>query len=74
MGYIIPVKSREQYIAAIRVLEQLPGTWASRGPSSAPVLLVTDMHYQALVKAGIVSANGKEENGRGKKASKKAKA
>ncbi len=67
MGHIIRIQSREQYIAALNVLDDLPGMWHARGPSTAPVLLVTDAHYQALVKAGVVSANGKEVKARGKK-------
>lgn len=71
MGYIIPIKSRQQYIDAIRVLEKLPGTWQSRGPSSAPVLLVLESHYMELVKAGVVPENGQEGKARGKKATAK---
>jgi cell division GTPase FtsZ len=74
MGHAIRIQSREQYIAAIRVLDKLPGMWRGIGPASAPVLLVLDSHYKALVKAGVVSPNGKEGQGRDKKASaKKAK-
>ena len=74
MGHMIRIQSREQYMAAHRVLDKLPGMWHARGPVEAPVLLVLDSHYKALVKAGVVSPNGKEGKARGKKAAaKKAK-
>ena len=67
MANIIRIKSRDQLIAAYRVLDRLPGTWHSRGPAEAPTLLVLDSHYEALVKAGVVAPNGKEGKARGKK-------
>jgi len=68
MGHVIRIQSREQLLAAYRVLDTLPGTWHSRGSAETPTLLVLDTHYKALVEAGVVSPNGKEENSRGKKA------
>jgi hypothetical protein len=68
MGHAVRIHSREQYIRALRVLNNVAGTWQGIGPSSAPVLLLTDPQYQALVEAGVVSANDKEVKGRGKKA------
>jgi hypothetical protein len=68
MGHAIRIQTREQYIAALEVLDFMKGTFVARGPSSAPVLFVTDEQYQALVKAGVISVNGKEGNARGKKA------
>jgi hypothetical protein len=71
MGRVLRIQSREQYIQALRVLDKLPGTWQGIGPSSAPVLLLTDAHYQALLEAGVVPANDKEVKPRGKKATTK---
>jgi hypothetical protein len=77
MGRALHIRSQEQYIQALRVLNKVEGTWRGIGPSSAPVLLLTDAQYQALLEAGVVPANDKndkEVQGRGKKATaKKAK-
>ena len=74
MAHIVRIESREQYIAALNVLDYIEGTFHARGPSSAPILFLTDNQFKALVKAGVVSANGKEVKTRGKKAAaKKAK-
>jgi hypothetical protein len=74
MGHIIQFKSRTQYIEAVRVLEKLPGTWHCRGPSASPVLMVLESHYQALVHAGVISANGKKDTAHAEKtAAKKGK-
>jgi hypothetical protein len=74
MGHVVRLQSREQYTAALRVLDVVPGTFHASGPSSAPVLVVGDAQYEALVKEGVIAANGKEVKTRGKKASgKKAK-
>jgi hypothetical protein len=73
MNYIIPMKSREQYVAALDVLFDLPGTWHCRGTPESPVLIVAEPHLKALVKAGVVSVNGKKGNARGKKTAKKSK-
>jgi len=67
MGHAVHIRSKEQYIRALEVLDKLPGTWQGVGPSTAPVLLLTDAHYHALVEAGVVSANDKEVKSRGKK-------
>ena len=71
MGHTVHIQSREQYIAALDVLDNVDGTWRGIGPSSAPVLLLTDKQYKALVAAGVVTPNGKEVKGRGKKATAK---
>ena len=74
MGHKIRIQSREQYIAAIDVLNFTKGTWVGIGPSTAPIIIVTDEQFKALVDAGVVSANGEEVKSRGKKATvKKAK-
>lgn len=74
MAHIVRIKNDQHYVDVIHVLNKLPGMWHSRGPEDAPVLLVLDSHYDALVKAGVVSPNGKEGKARGKKtAAKKAK-
>jgi len=71
MAHAVHIQSREQYIAAIGVLDRTKGTWQGRGSSSAPVLFVTDEQYNALVEAGVVPANDKEVKARGKKATGK---
>jgi hypothetical protein len=68
MGHAVRIQSPEQYLAALGVLDYVEGTWRGVGPSSAPVLLVTDKQYQALLEAGIVTPNGQEVKARGKKA------
>ena len=74
MGHVVHIRSREQHIQVIRVLDKMPGTCQVIGTSEAPVYLVTDAQYKALVKAGAVPANDKEVKRRGKKApAKKAK-
>ena len=71
MLHAVRIQSKEQYIAAIEVLNYVKGTWHGRGPSSDPVLLLPDEHYNALIEAGVIQANGKEVKPRGKKASGK---
>jgi hypothetical protein len=71
MGHVIRITNREQLLAAYRVLDKLPGTWHSRASAEWPTLLVLDSHYKALVKAGVVSPNGKEGKARGKKTAAK---
>jgi len=74
MGHRVHLQNRDQFIAAIKILNELPGVWHSRGPADAVELLVLDSHYQALLNAGVITANGKESNGRGKeKVAKKSK-
>ena len=74
MGHIVHIQDREHFVAALRVLDKLPGMWHSRGSAETPSLIVLDSHYQALVKAGVISPNGTEEKSHGKKRSaKKAK-
>ena len=60
MAHKIHIQGREQHIAAVRVLDHTQGTWLGIGPSSAPVIVVTDEQFKALVEAGVVSANGEE--------------
>lgn len=71
MGHIVRIQDREQFLNALEVLNYVPGTWHARGTPEAPILLLTDAHYQALLKAGVISANGKEDKNRGKKATAK---
>jgi len=68
MGHAIHIHSREQYIEALRVLNKVPGTWRGIGPSTDPVLLLTDAQYNALLLAGVISSNDKKAQPRGKKA------
>jgi hypothetical protein len=67
MLHAVHIQSDEQYMAAIKVLNFVKGTWHGRGPSSAPVLLLPDDHYNALIEAGVIPANGKKVKARGKK-------
>ena len=71
MGHAVHIHSREQYIQAVRVLDKVGGTWQGIGTSSAPVLLLTEAQFNALVEAGVVQANDKEVKARGKKATAK---
>lgn len=71
MGHLVRMQNRDHFVEALRVLNKLPGMWHARGAPSAPTLLVTDAHYKALVEAGVVSANGKEDKAHGKKAAAK---
>ena len=74
MGHVVHIHSKEQFMQASRVLDFLPGTWRAIGTSDAPVFLLTDAQFKALVEAGVVPANDKEVKGHGKKApAKKAK-
>src|ERR1044072_1368270 len=70
-GHIVRIKNDKHWVDVIRVLNKLPGMWHSRGPEDAPVLLVLDSHYEALVKAGVVATNGREGKARGKKTAAK---
>jgi hypothetical protein len=71
MAQAIAIQSREQYIQAIRVLDKVGGTWQGVGPSTAPILLLTDAQYNALLAAGVITATGTEVKIRGKKANDK---
>ena len=73
MGHIVRIQSQEQLVAAIRILNKIPGTWHAGGKGEWPVLLLLDSHYEALLKAGVISRNGKEDGPRGKKAPAKKK-
>lgn len=53
MSHVLQLKGREQFVAAIGVLREMPGTWHSRGLMDAVELLVLDSHYKALVRAGV---------------------
>ena len=57
MGHVVHIHSQQQYIEALRVLDKVAGTWQGVGPSSAPVLLLTDAQFNALVAAGVVPSN-----------------
>ena len=74
MGHVVRIVSREQHIAALRVLNGLPGTWQAIKKSDDILFLLTEAHYQALVKAGVVPANGKEVKSHGKKSRQKSQA
>jgi len=73
MGHAIRIQSREQYIQALRVLDKVGGTWQGIGPSSDPVLLLTEAQYTALIEAGVIPSNGKEGKASATKAAKKTK-
>jgi hypothetical protein len=72
MAHAVKIQSKQQYIRAVRVLDKVGGTWRGVGPSSNPVLLLTDTQYEALREAGVVG-NNREVNIGGKKAPKKTK-
>jgi hypothetical protein len=71
MGHAVHIRSKERYIKALGVLDNVGGTWQGIGTSADPVLLLTDAQYNALVEAGVVPANDKEVTARGKKATAK---
>ena len=71
MGHAVHIHSEEQYVQALRVLNKEKGTWRGVGPASDPVLLLTDTQHNALLRAGVISPNGKEVKVRGKKANGK---
>jgi hypothetical protein len=74
MGHVVRLQSREQYTAALNILDVVPGTFHASGPSSGPTLVLGDTQYQALIDAGVIVGNGKERKAHGKKAgNKKAK-
>lgn len=68
MAHVVRIKSKEQHIDAIRVLNNVAGTWQAVGTSSDPVLLLTDTQFNALVAAGVVPTNDKEVKPNVKKA------
>jgi hypothetical protein len=67
MGHAVHIQSREKRIQALRVLDKVGGTWQGIGTSDDPIYLLTDTQYNALVEAGVISANDKEVKARGKK-------
>jgi hypothetical protein len=71
MGRALHIQSKEQYMRVLEVLNHVSGWWRGIGPSSAPVLLLTDAQYNALVEAGVVPPDDKEVKSRGKKARNK---
>ena len=73
MAHKVHIQSKEQHLAALRVLDRVKGTWLGIGSSADPVLVVTDDQFHALVAAGVVSANGKEVKARAAKSAKKTK-
>ena len=76
MAHVVRIDANEQFKRAISVLNELPGMWHSRGDDITVELWLLDSHYEALVKAGIIPANGKngkEAKAHGKKAAKKSK-
>jgi len=68
MAHAVSIQSREQHIHALDVLDRVGGTWQAVGTSAAPVFLLTDAQYDALIQAGVVRTNGQEDQARGKKA------
>lgn len=66
MGHAVHIRSREQYLQALRVLDKVGGTWQGVGTSADPVMLLTDRQFNALVAAGV--ATDKEVKAGGKKA------
>ena len=69
MLHVVHIQSDEQHMAAIEILNFVKGTWYGRGSAAAPVLLLPEEHYNALVGAGVIPANGKKKvKANGKKA------
>jgi hypothetical protein len=68
MEHIVRLQSREQYTAALNILDVVPGTFHASGPSSGPTLVLGETQYQALIDAGVIAGNGKEQKGNGTKA------
>jgi hypothetical protein len=68
MAHIVRLQSNEQFVKAIKVLNELPGMWHSRGTEEVTELLLLDSHYEALINAGVIPANGKQGESCGKKA------
>jgi len=71
MGHVVHIHSDQQYLQALGVRDKIGGTWQGIGTSAAPVLLLTEAQYTALVEAGVVPSNGEEAKTRGKKAAAK---
>lgn len=71
MGRILRMKDRQQFIDAIGVLNELPGTWHSRDDNGTVVLMVLDSHYEALASAGVLQINGKKGHGNVQKTKRK---
>jgi hypothetical protein len=72
LAQAIRMQSWEQHIKALKVPDEAGGTWQAVETSAAPVFLLTDAQYNALIQAGVVRSNRQEDNARGsKKAAKK---
>jgi cell division GTPase FtsZ len=71
MAHAVRIQSREQFISALDVLDRIGGTWQAVGTSAAPVFLLTNAQYDALIQAGVVTTNGREGKARGNKAEAK---
>ncbi len=57
----VPIKSREQYIKAIEVLDRVGGTWSGVGQDDW-FLLVSPTQYEALVEAEVVTTGDVNED------------
>jgi hypothetical protein len=69
----VSIKSREQYVKAIEVLDRVGGSWQGVGQDEW-FLLVSPTQYQALVEAKVVSpADNAKDLNRGEKSRKKTK-
>jgi hypothetical protein len=71
MAHAVRIHSRDQYLQALRMLDKVGGTWQGVGPSSDPVLLLTNAQYNALLEAGVVPSNDRQVKARGKEADAK---
>jgi hypothetical protein len=63
----VQIENWDDYVKAFDVLIRVGGTFMGRPEQ---VLIVTEDQYQAPVDANVVSPDGKEAKGRGKKATK----
>jgi hypothetical protein len=69
----VPIRSREQYIKAIEVLDRVGGTWHGVGDEDR-YLLVNLAQYKALLEANVVPLEDtKKQKKRGQSSRKRAK-
>ncbi len=68
----VPIKTREQYIKAIEVLDRVGGTWQGVGFDEW-FLLVSPKQYDALVDAHVVTPQDNNKDAKRAKNSRKAR-
>jgi hypothetical protein len=55
MIHRVAIHSFEQEVRAIRVLDQVGGTFSGAGTSENPLLFVNDAQCKALIEANVIS-------------------